>query len=434
MDILYLIIGIVAGFAVGFLLLRNQSASKRSEMMSQRNVAEQKVNDLTEQKQKLETDVNQKQVKISELSIEKATIKRDFENLQQKLNDQKGELEEMQERMKLEFRNLANDLLDEKSRKFTEQNKTNLDEILNPLKEKIKDFERKVDDSHKESLQKNAGLKQQIEDLQKLNQTIGEEAKNLTMALKGQTKTQGNWGERILESILEVSGLEKNREYIVQENIYNEEGRRFIPDVIIRLPEDKTLVIDSKVSISAYETYCSSADPILQRRALAEHLTSVKNHMRHLGTKQYQQLYDLKSLDFVLMFIPIDAAYTVVAQEDQTLWVQAYERNILIVTPLSLLPALRTISNLWRQEKQARNSLDIARQAGELYDKFHSLWSDLLNVKAKMQSTQNAFDDSIRKLRGNQGLIKKVEKLKELGANATKQLPQKLIDWASEEN
>ena len=216
--------------------------------------------------------------------------------------------------------------------------------------------------------------------------------------------------------------------------MFNEEGKRFIPDVIINLPDDKTLVIDSKVSITAYQTYCSSTDPILQRRALADHLTSVKNHMRHLGTKQYQQLYQLKSLDFVLMFIPIDAAYALVAQEDQSLWVNAYERNILIVTPLSLLPALRTISNLWRQEKQARNSLDIARQAGELYDKFHSLWNDLLSVKAKMQSTQNAFDDSIRKLRGNQGLIKKVERLKELGANATKQLPQKLIDWAEDQN
>ena len=204
MEIRYLVIGIAAGFAVGYLLLRNQLASKYSEGLSLKNVTDQKINDLSEQKQKLEADSNQKQEKISGLSIENATLKRDLQNLQQKLNEQKGELEEMQERMKIEFRNLANDLLDEKSRKFTEQNKTNLDEILTPLREKIKDFERKVDDSHKESLQKNAGLKQQIEDLQKLNQTIGEEAKNLTMALKGQTKTQGNWGERILESILEI--------------------------------------------------------------------------------------------------------------------------------------------------------------------------------------------------------------------------------------
>ncbi|MEO5674842.1 MAG: DNA recombination protein RmuC, partial [Chitinophagales bacterium] len=401
MEIIYLLIGIIAGFAIGYLLLRNQSSARISELFSQKNVAEEKVKTLLENTRKLESESNERQQKILELTSENSSAKISLVNLQDKLNDQKQELEEMQTRMKIEFRNLANDLLDEKSKKFTEQNQSNLNEILKPLSEKIREFEKKVEDSHKESLEKNAGLKQQMEDLQKLNQTIGQEAKNLTLALKGQTKTQGNWGERILESILEVSGLEKNREYFIQENLLNDEGRRFIPDVVIRLPDDKTLVIDSKVSITAYESYCSCNDALLQRRSLADHVSSVKNHMKNLNTKQYQQLYELKSLDFVLMFIPIDAAYTLVAQEDQTLWVQAYEKNILIVTPLSILPALRTISNLWRQEKQARNSLDIARQAGELYDKFDSLWNDLQAVKSRMLSAQTAFDDSIRKLRGN---------------------------------
>ncbi len=434
MEIIYLIVGIAIGLAIGYLLLRGQSSSKLAELLSQKNVAEEKVIHLSEQIQKLESAANIQHEKILELTAENSSAKISLLNVQDKLNDQKQEVEEMQNRMKFEFRNLANDLLDEKSKKFTEQNQSNLNDILKPLGEKIKEFEKKVEDSHKESLEKNAGLKQQMEDLQKLNQSIGQEAKNLTLALKGQTKTQGNWGERILESILEVSGLEKNREYFVQENLHNEDGRRFIPDVLIRLPDDKTLVIDSKVSITAYEAYCSCSDALLQRRSLAEHISSVKNHMKNLNTKQYQQLYELKSLDFVLMFIPIDAAYTLVAQEDQTLWVQAYEKNILIVTPLSILPALRTVSNLWRQEKQARNSLDIARQAGELYDKFDSLWNDLQTVKSRMLSAQTAFDDSIRKLRGNQGLIKKVEKLKELGASASKQLPQKLLDWAEDES
>jgi DNA recombination protein RmuC len=290
-----------------------------------------------------------------------------------------------------------------------------------------------VDDVYLNDNKERAGLSEQIKMLHDLNQQMSKDANNLTKALKGETKTQGNWGEFILERVLEKSGLVKGQEYAVQESITDEEGKRLQPDVVIYLPESKCIIIDSKVSLVGYERYCSAEDEVIKAAALKEHISSIKKHIANLSSKNYQNLYKIKSLDFVLLFMPIEPAFSLAVQNDMELFNDAFERNIVIVSPSTLLATLRTIASIWRQENQNRNALEIARQSGALYDKFQSMVTDLMEVGKRLHSVQDNYEDVMKKLSTGKGnLITSVEKIKKLGAKATKSLPQGMADSVDE--
>jgi DNA recombination protein RmuC len=357
--------------------------------------------------------------------------KSDSENLQIRLTEHKAEITTLNERFTKEFENLANRIFDDKSQKFTEQNKNNIGELLNPLGEKIKDFEKKVNDVYISEGKERASLKNQLEMLQQLNQQMSKEANNLTKALKGENKTQGNWGEFILESVLEKSGLVKGSEYKIQESYTNEEGKRLQPDVIINLPENKTLIIDSKVSLNAYERFSSAESDDERLQAAKEHILSLRTHLKGLSGKSYQNIHQIQSLDFVLLFIPIEPAFALAVQSDAGLFNDAFEKNIVIVSPTTLLATLRTVASIWRNEKQSANAIDIAKKAGDLYDKFEGFIKDLIEVGKKIDQTKAIYSDAMNKLVDGKGnIINRFEELRKLGAKADKQLPQSLVDRA----
>ncbi|WP_405611549.1 DNA recombination protein RmuC [Polaribacter sp. Asnod1-A03] len=372
----------------------------------------------------------EKEVLISD----KTRLETELKNTNEKLLENKKEVEKLQEKFTKEFENLANKILDEKSNKFTQQNQENLKIILNPLQEKIKVFEDKVDKTHKESIDYHAALRQQILGLKELNMQMSKETLNLTKALKGDNKTQGNWGELVLERVLEKSGLEKDREYYIQQSFTNEDGRRILPDVVIHLPDHKKMIVDSKVSLTAYEQFVNEEDEILKAQFLKEHVNSLKRHVDQLSEKKYEDIYKIESPDFVLLFIPIEPAFAVAINSDNHLYNKAFEKNIVIVTPTTLLATLRTIDSMWNNEKQQRNAIEIARQAGALYDKFDGLLKDLVGIGKRIDDSKKEYSNAMNKLfdgRGN--LITSVEKLKKMGAKAKKSIPENIIERASEQ-
>lgn len=381
--------------------------------------------------------LEQKQQQAEKENIIKVNIQQDadIKYLNDKLNEQKAELEKIQEKFTKEFENLANKILDEKSTKFTEQNKENLKTILNPLQEKIKIFEDKVDKTHKESIDYHAALRQQIIGLKELNEQMSKEAVNLTKALKGDSKTQGNWGELVLEKVLEKSGLEKNREYFIEKSFSTttENKVRLRPDVIINLPDNKKMIVDAKVSLTAYEQYVNAENEKDKNKYLKEHISSLKRHVGQLSEKKYEDIYEIESPDFVLLFVPIEPAFAIALNNDNQLYNKAFEKNIVIVTPTTLLATLRTIDSMWQNEKQQRNALEIARQAGALYDKFEGFVTDLTKVGKKMDEAKLEYKGAMNKLvEGRGNLITSVEKIKKLGAKAKKALPQKVLERAKE--
>ena len=356
----------------------------------------------------------------------------DFENLWERNKEQKQEVEQLQEKFTKEFENLANKILEEKTNKFTEQNKENLKSILSPLQDKIQLFEKKVEDTHKESIDYHAALRQQILGLRDMNEQMSKETLNLTKALKGDSKMQGNWGELILERVLEKSGLEKDREYFVQQSHTLEDGNRVFPDVVINLPDGKKMIVDSKVALTAYERYINEEDDTSKSQYLKEHVASVKRHVEQLGDKNYHDLYQMESPDFVLLFIPIESAFAIALNQDTTLYNRAFEKNIIIVTPSTLLATLRTIDSMWTNQKQQENALEIARQAGALYDKFEGFVLDLVKIGKKMDEAKVEYQGAMNKLVDGKGnLITSVEKLKKMGAKAKKSLPENIINRAN---
>lgn len=441
MEIVYLIIGLVIGIVIAFLFLKSkktvsvEEANRLNEQINSLKVdagkLSERINFLDNDKSSLQTELKAEREKAEKLTSENSSLKSDYTNLQTKLSEQKEEIEKLQEKFTKEFENLANKIFEEKGNKFTEQNKEKLGEILNPLREKISEFERKVEETSKESIKGNASLREQLQMLKEMNQKITQEATNLTNALKGQSKTQGNWGEFILESILEKSGLVKGREYVVQESITAESGKRFQPDVIINLPENKSIIIDSKVSLVGYEKFISSDDEREKQLALREHINSIRSHIKNLSGKNYQNLYQIESLDFVLMFMPIEPAFAYAVQNDASLFTDAFERNIVIVSPSTLLATLRTIASIWRQENQNRNAMEIAKQSGDMLDKFTAFVDDLLSVGKGLMSAKDNYDKAMNKLvdgRGN--LVNRAEKIKQLGAKASKTLPPSILNRA----
>lgn len=434
------------GIFIGKLLFSAQSQSEKN-VLEERSIALQSQLDSLKQQMASERELFDKQLQVAHtekenirtekdsLAIQLTKSEVDFENLRERNLEQKQEVEKLQEKFTKEFENLANKILEEKTSKFTQQNKENLQNILSPLQDKIHLFEKKVEDTHKESIDYHAALRQQIVGLKEMNEQMSKETLNLTKALKGDSKMQGNWGELVLERVLEKSGLEKDREYYVQQSHTNEDGQRVFPDVVINLPDGKKMVVDSKVSLTGYEKYINEEDEALKNTYLKEHVNSIRRHVEQLGEKNYHDLYQIESPDFVLLFIPIEPAFAIALNEDTALYNKAFERNIVIVTPSTLLATLRTIDSMWTNQKQQENAFEIARQAGALYDKFHGLLADLISVGKKIDDAKVGYSDAMNKLADGKGnLITSVEKLKKMGAKAKKSLPENVLKRADFED
>lgn len=421
LSIIALILGLIIGYAACyFLIVRTRSVQAQQD-------ADRLREELELSRQKREQD----QQIITNNQGEISRVQTQLEQANNRLSEHKQEIEELHKQLTEKFELIANRIVSHNSKSMQERHEEKLKDILNPFKERIEKFEKQVDSTHKESIKDHQSLKEQIARLQELNKTIGEEAQNLTRALKGEQKTQGNWGEFILESILEKSGLEKGREFVVQESVTNEDGKRLQPDVIIRLPEGKTLVIDSKVSLTSYERYVNEEDEVKRAAHLKAHLLSLKTHVKQLSDKNYNKLYDLKSLDFVLMFVPIEPAFNLAVQQDPKLYNDSFNQNIIVISTSTLLATLRTISSIWRQEKQNINAVEIAKEGGALYDKFTGFVETLNSLGKKMDSAKSDYDKAVGQLHTGKGsLVRRAEKMKLLGVKASKQLPDDMVDRA----
>lgn len=405
----------------------------RSRLAGRQQYMKEKVSGLEEETLALDRQIKEREAEMIRLTRELAVATTNHDNLKEKLEDQKAEISKLQDRFRVEFKNLANEILEEKSKKFTEQNRSNIDQLLKPLGEKIRDFEKKIGDTYDKEAQQRFSLKEEVKRLAELNKKISEDAENLTRALKGDSKSQGNWGEMILESILERSGLSKDREYVVQPSFQGDDGHRRQPDVVVSYPGNRSVIIDAKVSLTAYERMVDASSPELREKYLKEHLSSIRNHVTELSNKNYLDIYQVQSLDFIMMFLPVEPAYLLAIKEDPEIWNYAYDRRILLISPTNLLAALKMIASLWRQEYQNKNALEIARQSGDLLDKFYALLSDLNDIGSRLKLTQKSYDDAINKLSEGKGnLIRRAQRIQELGAKTKKNLPDGFDSKAGE--
>ncbi|MCK4289102.1 MAG: DNA recombination protein RmuC [Bacteroidales bacterium] len=435
MEIVYIVIGLIFGIIITWLLVKNKFQKGVSKLTLDKNLAEDKINGINENLSNLKDELVNKENTIIDLSKQLASKSADYKNLNDKLQEQKADVEKLQERFKIEFKNLANEILEEKTQKFTELNKINISEILKPLNEKIKDFEKKVEETYDKESKQRFSLKEEVKRLAELNLQVSKDTINLTKALKGDSKAQGNWGEVVLGNILERSGLVRDREYFIQTSFYNDERKRLQPDVVIAYPGNRNVVVDSKVSLTAYERYASADSPEEKEVAAKEHILSIKNHINELSQKNYQDLYQLKSLDFVMMFLPVEPAYLIAIQKDSDLWNYAYDKRVLLISPTNLIAALKMVESLWKQEYQSKNVLEIAKQSGDLYDKFVGLAEDLTDIGNKLKATQKSYDSSMNKLLTGKGnLVGRVEKIKKLGAKTSKVLSQQFLNKLEDEN
>ena len=443
--IIALIIGLMTGSMTVWLVMRTLSLSAvdRAQRDGQINTArlnEQLLasqNMVLAQTERLET-LQDEQINLTMLH---ETLVRERERLDTTLELERSQakeklafLENAEEQLSNRFKTLASEILEEKSKKFTDQNKTNLNQLLEPLKIKITEFQGQVNEVYIQEGKDRSALSEQVKQLMALNNQLSEDAHNLTLALKGQAKVQGNWGELILERILEASGLRKGHEYEVQESHSREDGSRVQPDVVIHLPENRHLIIDAKVSLTAYEVYAKTENDSESDAATKRHLESIRSHIKGLSEKNYQQLYGVKSLDFVLMFIPIEPAFMLAIAHDENLWLDSWNRNILLVSPSTLLFVVRTVAHLWRQEQQNHNAQEIARRGAELYDKLAGFVEDLDMLGKRLRQAQETYDGAYNKFTSGKGnVIRQAEMLKQLGVEPDKKLPQSLLDRSSEE-
>jgi DNA recombination protein RmuC len=350
------------------------------------------------------------------------------------MDQYQSDLKEMQSNFAIAFENLGNRIFEEKATKLTAENTTALGQLLDPLRHQIGEFRDRVDRIYTADSSDRAALKVEVQSLAVLNQQITRDAQNLTNALKGQAKAQGSWGEMILESILEKSGLIRDSDYRIQQTLVTEQGKRLRPDVIVYLPDAKHIVIDAKVSLTAYERYCSGDDAGQRDSALLEHISSVRGHIKELGAKQYSELYQITSPDFVLLFVPIEGAWSLAIQNDSKLFWDAFESNIVLVTSSTLMTTLRIIASIWKKERQTKNALEIARQSGALYDQFVRFYDDLDSLGTLLRKAEEAYISARDRLKTGRGnLVKKAEDIRKLGANASKTLPSAVIEEAVEE-
>lgn len=421
-----------------YLLLRKPSAALSSALSDQSEVPvlRERLSAREHAISQLQQQLNQLQAQLQQERETAITLRERLtrqETLLQEERNQSQEkvtlLQQAREQMNLEFRNLANEILEQKGKSFGETSRQHIQDILKPLGEKIISFEKKVEDTYGKEAQQRFALEKEIKSLLELNARISVDAVNLTRALKGESKTQGIWGEVILERVLEKSGLQKGREYETQVSLKDDSGRLRQPDVVVHLPEGKDVIIDSKVSLTAYEGYFSAGDDEGRGALLKQHIQSIRTHIKGLSGKNYQNLGNVRSLDYVLLFLPVEAAFTLAIQEDERLFTEAFEQNIILVGPSTLLATLRTIQNIWRYEYQNKNAIEIATQAGKLYDKFFAFTQDLDKIGERLTQTQQAFDAAHNKLASGRGnVIGQVEKLKKLGARASKQLSAQTAD------
>lgn len=433
MEFAFLVIGILAGATIGFLVGKRGSSvvdtsGELEAIKIEKASLETSQKHLEQQKKELSLELSEVRSRLSETEQSLASSRQHFKDQENRLAQQKQEFEELNKRFNTEFENLANKILEEKSKKFTNQNKENLETILNPLRERIKDFEKKVDEKYDSEQKERATLKGEIKVLHELNKKISEEAHNLTTALKGDTKKQGNWGELILERILENSGLVKGEEYFTQYSTTNDEGSRIQPDVVVQLPENKQLIIDSKVSLIAYERFVNAEDEDTQARELKAHIQSVKQHISELHEKNYHTAAGLDTPDFVLMFMPIESSFSASIRADDELFNYAWDKRIVVVSPSTLLATLRTVASIWKQDKQTKNAIEIAKKSGLLYDKFVGFVNDMKTIGTRLESTQKAYDEGMKKLTEGRGnLVGKAEELRTMGARASKNLPKEIV-------
>ncbi len=424
-----------AACLAGYLAARLTGARKVNGWQLLKNLAEQKNIELTHRCQQLELKVAEKENVIHRLIADHSKSNAAVEHLTEKINRQREEAEASQQRMTAAFSHLANEILEEKSVKFTEQNKSNIHELLVPLGEKIKNFERKVDEAYDKELREKVSLKAEIKGLFELNRQLSEEANNLAKALIGDQKQQGNWGELILERILEQSGLAKNRDYTLQHATQNSEGHAIQPDAVIFLPNGRHLIIDAKVSLTAYEKSVHAADEPERSHYLQLHRQSVKNHIRLLSEKKYHTASGLQVPDFVFLFLWSEAAFSAALQADAEIFHYAWQRNIAIVSPTTVWANLKTIAGMWKQEQQNRNAEEIARQGAALYEKLVGFVEDLLVAGNKLREAKNFHDEAMKKLHSGSGnLIRRAEKMRSLGLKPGKHLPSAMVESADAEN
>nr|WP_185965395.1 DNA recombination protein RmuC [Pseudomonas mendocina] len=399
---------------------------RENELLQQeRQIAREAAQSWNQQRERNEAELRRLTAERAALAAE---LQENRDNQQQRLDDLQGARNEL----RAQFSELATKIFDEREQRFAETSQQRLGQLLDPLKERIQAFEKRVDESYQQEARERFSLNKELERLQQLNQRLGDEATNLTRALKGQ-KTQGNWGELVLERVLEHAGLEKGREYHTQVSLKGAGGERFQPDVLIRLPGDRQVIVDAKVSLSAYQQYVAAADEPIRQQALKQHLISLRSHLKGLSGKDYQRLEGLHSLDFVLLFVPIEAAFAAALQAEPDLFQEAFEQQVVIVSPTTLLATLRVIDSLWRQERQGQNAREIAERAGQLYDKFVAFVADLDEMGSRLQQLDKAYASARNKLvdgRGN--LIGRVENLKLLGARASKSLPGELLERSAD--
>ncbi|HLP05498.1 MAG TPA: DNA recombination protein RmuC [Paludibacter sp.] len=439
MQYLPLFLAFAAGLLVSWFVLSRRNTRCRSdyeragkealaiqaELESQKSVAREIARLKTEEAERLQQELIRQNEISANRGMELAGMMAVNENLSGKLENQKAELEALQKRLTSEFENIATRILKERSNEFMLSNTRNLGEILNPLKERIQQFEKKVDETYDKELRDKISLREEVRKLTELNARVSEEANNLTRALKGDVKKQGNWGEIVLERVLERSGLIKGQEY-EREKVLEGAGQNVQrPDVIIHLPDSKHIVVDSKVSLVAYERFVAAEQEEIRQASLKEHIASLRSHVKLLGEKNYQNARELNTPDFVLMFVPIEGSFSVAVQGDNELFSFAWERKIVIVSPTTLLATLRTIASIWKQENQTRNAQEIARLSGALYDKFIGFTEDMSRIKLNIERAAGAYDEALKKMKDGSGnIIRTAEKIKELGAKTgSKSLP-----------
>ncbi|HEX4038706.1 MAG TPA: DNA recombination protein RmuC [Acidobacteriaceae bacterium] len=455
---LWIGIGVVAGMVLGLTVGRAWMGSRMAPEMREKNrlldEAREREAAQREERSRLEEAARQVGQQMAELrvsldrmaaeaeqcrreahaaQIEAAELRKTLEGETNAAEEKITIIQSAREELSNQFKALANDILEQKSKTFTEQNQANLSTLLNPLREKFGEFQQKVESLERDGISGRTELKTQIEQLRTLNARLSTDAANLVTALKGSSKTRGDWGELVLEKLLESAGLRRNVEYRVQSTLGREEGGNARLDVILDLPDDRHLVIDSKVSLNSYTDYCNTESEEERKQALRSHLQSVRGHLKELSAREYQDLYGLKSLDFVLMFVPVEPAFMLAIANDNRLWQDAYEKNVLLVSPSSLLCVVRTVAQIWRQEQQARNVEEIAKRGRILLDKFVGFTDDLQRIGRKLGEAKEAYEGAYNKLtRADGNLVSQAQKLVRLGIRPNKTLPQPLLDQAME--
>lgn len=430
MQIVLLLIGLITGFAGAYFYFKLKAAQELDGIIRQHPVT----SELRTQIEKLSTEIQNEREQKSQALVAVASANANCNSLQEKLTEQEKGIRRIREDFTKEFENLANRIFDDKSKKVTEQNKEQLDLVLTPLKEKLRDFENKVEKVYSDENKERINLKAEIKLLSDLNKQLSSDANNLATALKGDNKSQGNWGELILEKIMERSGLVEGIEFKTQTHSTNNADDRIRPDVVVFLPDNKHLIVDSKVSLIAYNNLIAADSDDDRQRFQRAHLESVRTHVKQLGEKKYHTAQGFDSPDFVMLFMPIEAAFAIAMQGDAELYNFAWDRKVVIVSPTTLLATLRTVASLWIQERRIRNVDLIADEAGKLYDKFQNFTEDLLNLGKSMKKSQDDYAEAMKKLSEGRGnLVDKAEKIRELGARTNKTLNPKLVERSKEE-